>query len=64
VINNIKIDLLADAHFLTVVYGHMKICQENPDLVKIRQKYWTVYVKTEVHFTVAVDIKSPYNCCV
>jgi hypothetical protein len=21
-------------------------------------------VKTEVHFTVAVDIKSPYNCCV
>ena len=42
----------------------MKICQENPDLIKIQQKYWTVYVKIEVCFTFAVDINSPQNHCV
>ena len=27
----------------------MKICEENPNLVKIEQKYWAVHVKTYIH---------------
>jgi len=35
----------------------VKICQENPDLVKIRQKYLALYLKTKVQFVVSSDIK-------
>jgi len=34
----------------------MKMCRENPYLVKIEQKYWAVYVKTIVHFIAVSDI--------
>jgi hypothetical protein len=37
----------------------MKICQENPDLVKIREKYHAIYMKTSVYFIVAGNIISP-----
>ena len=37
----------------------MKICQENQDLVNIRQKYWTPQTKTEVHFIVAGKMNMP-----
>ena len=37
----------------------MKVCLENPDLVKIEQKYWTPHVKTQIRFIVACVIKSP-----
>lgn len=35
----------------------MKICQEIPNMAKIRQKYLALYVNAEVHFVVAGDIK-------
>jgi len=34
----------------------MKVCRENPYLVKIEQKYRAVYVKTLVHFIAVRDI--------
>ena len=37
----------------------MNICRENPNLVKIGQKYRTLYMKTYVSFIVAGDIISP-----
>jgi hypothetical protein len=37
----------------------MKICPENPNFVKIWQKYRELYIKTYVRLTVAGDIKSP-----
>jgi hypothetical protein len=37
----------------------MKICSENPNLIKIGQKYRTLYMKTEVRFIVDGEIKSP-----
>jgi hypothetical protein len=33
----------------------LKICEENPNLVKIGQKYGTLYVKAGVSFIVAGD---------
>lgn len=30
----------------------MEICRENPNLVKIGQKYWTLYMKAEVRVVV------------
>jgi hypothetical protein len=37
----------------------MKICQENPDVVKNGEKYQALYTKILVCFIVAGDIKSP-----
>jgi hypothetical protein len=37
----------------------MKICHENPNLVKIGQKFWALYIKTKTPFIVAGDIVSP-----
>ena len=37
----------------------MEICRENPDLVKIRQKYWALYMKTEVRVIVVGNINLP-----
>jgi len=39
----------------------MKICQEIPNLAKIRQTYRTLYMRTSIRFTVADDIKSEEN---
>jgi hypothetical protein len=36
-----------------------EICLENPNLVKIGQKYRALYMEIKVCFTVAGDIKSP-----
>jgi hypothetical protein len=41
-----------------ILVTFMKSCQENSDLVEIRQKYRTLYTKTYVCFIVADDIKS------
>jgi hypothetical protein len=38
----------------------MKICKI-PNLVKIRQKYQSFYVKTKLHFFYASDVKLPYS---
>lgn len=38
----------------------MKMCQENPDLVKIGPKY-PVLLEDQVSFSVASDIKSLYK---
>jgi hypothetical protein len=35
----------------------MKICQANPDLVEIGQKFWALYMKTKVVFIVSGHIK-------
>ena len=37
----------------------MKICREIPNLVKIRQKYLTLHMKSHVSFISAGDIKWP-----
>jgi len=37
----------------------VKICRENPNLIKIGQKYRTLYMQTYVRFIVAGDIKMP-----
>jgi len=37
----------------------VKICQANPDLVEIGQKFWAVYMKTKVVFIVSSHIKLP-----
>jgi hypothetical protein len=37
----------------------IKVCRQNPDLVKIRQKHQSLYMKTYVSFIVTGDIKSP-----
>jgi hypothetical protein len=39
----------------------MNIYREDPNLVKIRQKYRALYMKTEERFIVAGDIKLPHN---
>jgi hypothetical protein len=36
----------------------MKVCRENPHLIKIRQKYQALYMKNSVLFFVGGDIKS------
>jgi len=33
------------------------ICQENQNLVKIEQKYWTLNVKIQIYFIVAGNIQ-------
>jgi hypothetical protein len=39
--------------FGKLILGYcMEICQENPNLVKIGQKYWALYLKTEVRIVV------------
>jgi hypothetical protein len=38
----------------------MKICRENPKLIKMEQKR-ALYMKIKVCFIVAGNIKSPYN---
>jgi hypothetical protein len=45
----------------------MKICVDNPDLVKIEQKYWALYVKTQLWFmllavTCSATISTMYYC--
>jgi len=37
----------------------MKICRENPNFVKIGHKYWAIYTKTKVPYTVAGEVNSP-----
>jgi hypothetical protein len=37
----------------------MKTCRENANVFEIGEKYRSLYLKTEVHFIVAGDIKSP-----
>jgi len=37
----------------------MKICRENPNFVKIEEKYRPLFMKTDVRFNVAADVKSP-----
>lgn len=39
----------------------MTISEEDPDFVKIRQKYQVPYMKTEVCFIVPSNIKLPYK---
>jgi len=49
----------------------MKICQENPDLVKIGQKYWAldliithqIDLKINVHFLLSVHFIKLYDGC-
>ena len=38
-----------------------KICQETPNLVKIRQKYQAFHMKTHIYFIVPGDINTPKN---
>jgi hypothetical protein len=39
----------------------IKICQETPNLVKIRQKYQALHMKMHIHFIVSGDINSHTN---
>jgi hypothetical protein len=40
----------------------VEICRDNPNLVKIWQKYKALYIKTEERFIAAGDIKSTQKC--
>ena len=35
--------------------------QENPSVIRIRQKFWAIYMKTSARFMVARDIKYQYK---
>ena len=37
------------------------MCQENPSVIRIGQKYQALYMKTAVRFIVAGNIKSQYH---
>jgi hypothetical protein len=37
----------------------IKICQGNPYLIKLREKYQELYLKMYIHFIVAGNIKAP-----
>jgi hypothetical protein len=39
----------------------MKICQETPNLVKIRQKYWALYKKSKVHLCFSEQYKISFS---
>jgi len=41
----------------------MKICLENPDLVKMGQKYRMLYMKTQICCIVAGDMRSLWERC-
>jgi len=45
---------LLDISYLELLW---KYVQKIPNLVKIKQKYWTLYTKTEAHYIAASDIK-------
>jgi len=39
----------------------MKIILEIPNILKVGQQYWEIYMKTSVRILVACDIKSPHK---
>jgi hypothetical protein len=51
---------LVDGFPYSFIFGtFIKICCENPNLIKMRHTYWTLYVKTQVGFIVSGGIKFP-----